>query len=258
MEILEEITQTQSIINELLDNLYPASSEEKPPLEKYLPSKELHKLNYLVGTHKKLQEDEHYSLSDKGLENYREESKSLIAFLEPIVQKRDSDYIAAKNGNRLFNYKTHILNWKDPVTWPTVTFHSLALALGACGAAIVFLALYRITDSNNLIFIAILFSAIMLYSSVPDKITDTIEEPVSNKFAIVSANFLLWKSAYKLLPFVIAGVGIVKLKAYWADDIILILSFGLPLAMLLTCMKCEDWLEDAYNIENNKQPLKDE
>ncbi len=256
MDILEEVAQVQNAIDELLYNLYQITSCDETKLADSLPETELHKLRYLRDTHDKLKDDD-FSLSEKGLANYRAESQSLIGFLELKSQKQSEAHAKDKQGNRLFNYKAHILNWYTPISWPILIFHSMSLVLGACTYIFIFIVLYKATDENYLIALAGFISYILLQTSFSTSIQNDNYPPTGKTFSIVATSFLLWKSLINLLPFAAIGIVIVKYKSYWADDIILILAFGLPLIMYFTLEKSHKWLEQAPLSKENTSNIEE-
>ena len=129
MDILQEVTTSQTLIDELLLNLYQLQPGEENKLKEELPAEEFKKLSYIVETYNKLMNDDEYSLSEKGLVTFRTESQSLLFYLRNEYQTIQQAYSTAKKGNPLFNQKTHILTWQTPVTWKAAIFHTFALTI---------------------------------------------------------------------------------------------------------------------------------
>lgn len=250
MDILQEVTKSQTLIDELLLNLYQLQPGEEDRLEEELPEEEFKKLSYVVGTYNKLLDDDEYSLSEKGLVTFRTESQALLHYLRSEYQELQQTHSLAKQGNRIFNHKTHILIWQTPVTWPTTIFHTLALATALIFCALSVLVIYKITDSNNLILIAGFISFLFLLGTLPRQIEELNGKSPSIQFTIVTTSFLLWKSLFKILPYIGISVILAKFKPYWKDDILILLTIGLPIAMVMTWAKCDKWLTDANKLED--------
>lgn len=257
MDIIQEVTATQTLIAELLLNLYQLTPAEENRIKEELPTDEFKKLSYVLETHNKLMNDDEYSLSEKGLITFRTESQSLLHYLRSEYQTIQKAHSTAKAGNPLFNQKTHILNWQTPVTWSAAIFHTFALTIAILFCFLCILLIYKITDSNNLILVAGAFALLALFLAVPVKITEQNGKSPSIKFTVISASFLLWNSLFKLLPFIGISIVLAIFKKYWIDDILIILTIGLPTAIVITAAKCNMWLEDAHKIEN-KSPITEE
>lgn len=249
MDILQEVTKSQTLIDELLLNLYQLQPGEENRLEEELPEEEFKKLSYVVGTYNKLLDDDEYSLSEKGLVAFRTESQSLLQYLRDEYNTLQQTHTLAKEGNRLFNHKTHILNWQAPVTWPITIFHTLALASALVLCALSLFVIYKATDSNNLILISGFISFIFLFGAIPSQIEEQNGKSPSIKFTIVTTSFMLWKSLFKILPYIGISVILAKFKPYWKDDILILLTIGLPVAIAMTSAKCDKWLTTADKLE---------
>lgn len=250
MDILQEVTKSQSLIDELLLNLYELQPGEESKLEEELPKEEFKKLSYVVGTYNKLLDDDEYSLSEKGLITFRTESQSLIQYLKDEYNALQQTHTLAKEGNRLFNHKTHILNWQAPVTWPIAIFHILALAAAIILCALSIFIIYKATDSNNLILLSGFISFTSLFGALPSQIEKQNGKSPSIQFTIVTASFLLWKSLFRILPYIGISVILANFKPYWKDDILILLTVGFPIAMIMTWSKCDKWLTDANKLED--------
>jgi hypothetical protein len=257
MDIIQEVTTTQTLVAELLLNLYHLQPDEEDKLKDELPTDEFKKLSYVLETHNKLMNDDEYSLSEKGLITFRTESQSLLHYLRSEYQAIQEAHSTAKAGNPLFNQKTHILNWQTPVTWSAVILHTFALAIAVLICFLCILLIYKITDFNNLVLVTGVVAFFTLFLAVPKQITEKNGKSPSIKFTIVSTSFLLWKSLFILIPFVGISIILVIFKKYWIDDILIILTIGLPIAIAITATKCNMWLEDAQKIEN-KSPITEE
>lgn len=254
MDILQEVTKSQTLIDELLLNLYQLQPGEENRLEEELPEEEFKKLSYVVGTYNKLLDDDEYSLSEKGLVTFRTESQALLHYLRYEYKALQQTHTLAKEGNRLFNHKTHILTWQTPVTWPTVIFHSLALTIALIFCVLSIFLIYKVTDSNNLILISGFISFIFLFGAIPSQIEEKNRKSPSIKFTIVATSFLLWKSLFKILPYIGISVILAKFKPYWKDDILILLTIGLPIALVMTMTKCDKWLTTADKLEGESTP----
>lgn len=257
MDILQEVAASQHLINELLFNLYQLQPNEENRLKEELPTVEFKKLSYVLETHNKLMSDDEYSLSEKGLITFRTESQSLLHYLRSEYQAIQEAHSTAIAGNPLFNQKTHILNWQTPVTWSAAILHTFTLTIAALACFLSILLIYKITDSNNIVLVTGIVAIFTLFLAIPEQITEQHGKSPSIKFTIVYTSFLLWKSLFKLLPFIGISIVLATFKKYWIDDILIILTIGLPTSILITAAKCNKWLEDAQKLEN-KSPITEE
>lgn len=238
MDILQEVTQSQILIDELLHDLYSYSPGEEKKLE-VLPD-EIHlKLNYIADTHKKLLENGDFSLSEKGLNTFREESQSLLYYLRSEYQALQLSHSAAKNGSRLFNYKTHILTWQEPIAWTTALLHSTFLIIAILLLAAWTLLAFITSEGNNLILLSSLVSIAFILSPNPRTIK---KSGISRKFTLISSNFLFWRSLFQALPVIIICIATTIYNKLWQDDALIIFSIALPISILYTRNKCKYWL----------------
>lgn len=260
MDILREVTQAQGHIDELLNKLFKLEPGEEDKLQEVLPSKQYQQLLYTVDIYNKLQDNDDFSLSGKGLAKYQAESQSLIEYLKDTLRALEQSYQDAKKGNRLFNYKVHILTWRTPTTWPVAAFHSLTLLLAIMICGITITAIYFISDHNNLVIFAALIAALILFSPVPEPISKNDTIPVGTKFKIVCSSFLIWKSLFNLFLPILIGQALIKYNNFWRDDILIILTIALPVIMIIIYIRSQVWLEEAEKVEsiNNDSQMESE
>lgn len=250
MDIMQEVTKSLTLIDELLLNLYQLNPGDENKLKKELPEEEFKKLNYVISTYNKLMDDDEYSLSEKGLIRFRIESQALLYYLREEYKIIQQEHSTAKEGNRLFSYKTHVLTWKTPVTGLIALFHTLALIIATLACLLSILTAYKLTDSNNLILVSSIIAFFLLWLSVPSAITEAYGKSPSKKFTTVATSLLLWKSLFKLSPYIIIGLALFKYNKYWKDDILIVLIIGLPICILLVLIKCNQWLTEANTLES--------
>lgn len=246
MDILQEVTHSKTIIDELLHDLSSYSPRKQGTLSELLPDEMSLKLNYVDGTHKKLLENEDFSLSEKGLTIFREESQSLLYYLRNECQSLQLSHAASKKGNRLFNYKNHILTWEEPIGWTAVLLHSAFLIIAILLLAAWTLLAFGISEQNNLILLSSLISIIFIYSPNPTIIK---ESGISKKFTLISANFLFWKSLFRAFPIIAICIAITTYNNFWKDDALIIFSVALPISILYTRNKCKYWLTTPSKID---------
>lgn len=250
MDILQEVTQVQSQIDELLNKLFQLEPGEEHKLQEALPSEQYHQLLYTVDTYNKLQGNDDFSLSEKGLAKYQAESQSLIEYLKDTLQALEQSCLDTKRGNRLFNHKVHILTWRTPTTWPVAAFHGLTLLLAIIICKLVITEVYLTSDQNNLVLFAVLITVLVLSSPVPGPISEQDTIPVSMKFKIVCSSFLIWKSLFNLFLPILIGLALTNYNSYWRDDISIILTIAFPVVMIFVYARSQEWLEEAETVES--------
>ncbi len=239
MDILQEVTHSKTLIDELLNELSSFNPRKKGKPPELLPDEMRLKLNYVIETHKKLMENDDFSLSEKGVTVFREESQSLLYYLRNECQSLKLSHEADKKGSRLFNHKKHILTWQEPIVWKAVFFHSAFLIIAILFLATWSLSAFITSDNNSLILMSSLASLIFIFSpnsSIKNKLD------VSKKFTIISANFLFWKSIFRVSPIIFICIAITMYNNFWKDDALIIFSAAFPISILYTRNKCKYWL----------------
>ncbi|MCZ2722361.1 hypothetical protein O1D97_12170 [Marinomonas sp. 15G1-11] len=246
MDILQEVTQSKTLIDELLHNLNLLSSDGEGKISEALPDEMCLKRNYVEETHKKLLENDDFSLSEKGLNTFREESQSLLYYLRDQHQKRELSDVASKKNNRLFNYKNHVLTWEEPIGWTALLFHGIFLIVAILLSAAWTLLAFDISDKNSLILVSSLVPIIFILSPNPPAIK---ELGIKKKFTLISANFLFWKSLFRTIPIMIICIAIAIKNHYWKDDALIIFSVVLSISILFTRNRSQYWLATPKNID---------
>ncbi|MEL0623970.1 hypothetical protein V6238_12795 [Marinomonas arenicola] len=246
MDILQEVIHSKTLIDELLHDLSSYNARKKGEPSELLPDEMSLKLDYVMNTHKKLLENDDFSLSAKGVTIFREESQSLLYYLRNEYQSLQLSHAASKKGNRLFNYKNHILTWEEPIRWTAVLLHSAFLIIAILLLAAWSLLAFNISDKNNLILLSSLISVIFIFSPNPPIIK---ESGISKKFTLISASFLFWKSIFRALPIIAICITIAIYNNFWRDDALIIFSVAFIISILYTRNKCKYWLTTPSKID---------
>ncbi len=126
MDVIQEVNLSVEGIDTLLLDLYDINRDSINDRKLPIPKKEYNFLKNIISVHEKLNSDDLFSLSDKGLESFRNSVVHLMLYLKKKKEKRESELEKAMNGSKIINFKSYLINNKDKLKWyETLSFITL-------------------------------------------------------------------------------------------------------------------------------------
>ena len=259
MDILQEVTQSLKLIDELLLEAYQLPPTEYEKAEGKLPAEEYKRLMYVVNTRNKLQDDDEYSLSEKGLEAFRAQSQSLLLYLRTALKEKEERNKLIFKKSRLFNYKTHIQKWDEKISWATATMQGMFLMTGLLLLGGLTLFAYLLTDTNNIVLVATVIFLVILIKPLPEELTNSLgDKKLSKAFLLGNASLLLWRTLLYQIPLMLIGFCVYKYNHYWQDDMILLYFITLTLPIFISLASAGNWLTPKSSNDNYSQAATNE
>ncbi len=250
MDILQEVTHSLQLIDELLFSIYKKNKEDLVKLQNKLPDIEHKHLKYLTAVYKKLNSDDEYSLSEKGLSSFRNSTQHLLHHLR--VKEKEAQHSELKNStkdSRLLSYKSFLLNHKLQLTFfETATLIAILIG-GLFISLIATLAVFTKTDQNYLVIFSEIIFLLLLYAFVFHSENDLNNEL---RFRLGHTALLLWRVLCTFFAIALIPMIIVKYKPFWLDDILIVLYLSLPVLVIYYFSKGEDWLAEALELTQEK------
>lgn len=250
MDIIQEVNFSVEAIDTLLHDLYDINRKSTNDFKLPIPKKEYNLLTKIIAVHEKLNSDDLFSLSDKGLESFRDSVVNLMHFLKTKKEKRESDLENAINGSKIFNFKSYLINKEDKLKWYevisfiTLLILALIFIIGASYAAFI------VTDNNYIImmtgilYITIIFNKVLIGGSSKQSIKQTIGY----------SSHLLWKTIGSFTPLILLALLLGNSYKYFLDDVIVLIYIALPFYAYILKSKSEVWLKRINKVIPNTEP----
>ena len=254
MDILQEVSQSLKLIDGLLFDIYQVPPTEYKKAESKLPTEEYKRLIHVVNTRNKLQDDDEYSLSAKGLEVFRAQSQTLLFYLRTTLKEKEEQKKLIIKKSRLFSYKAHIQRWVERMPWPTAIMQVVFLIAGLFVLASLTLFAYVLTDTNNIILVATAIFLLILIKPIPEELTQSLgDKNLSKSFILGNASLLLWRTLLYQIPLMLIGFCVYKYNPYWQDDMILLYFITLTLPIFISLASAGSWVTVKSSNDNYSQ-----
>ena len=252
MEILQEVTHSMQLIDELLFNNFGVNKDETAKLEKKLDDDEFQHLKHLISVYKRLHNDDEYSLSEKGLATFRNSTQRLLHHLRTIEENKQELQLRLKGtaeASRILNYKSFLINHKSQLSFLETSALIAMLIVGLFVSLITTLAIFVTTDENYLIIFSEIIFLLFLYSLT---FHNDSELNTELRFRFGHSAHLLWKVLLISTPLTILAFIIGKYKHFWLDDMLIIVHFSLSILIIYKFSKATDWLKETLEIDKKE------